>query len=98
MAKLPKKNPSYRAESKRTSGFQVEKADGTSSGLTVETVIYEGEEKLDERFPYCVLPPYYFDHALSNRAENMKRVMFSVHTWDGRNVLSVESGSESGGR
>ena len=58
-----------------------------TEGLETEIVI-ESQE-LQSEHPHCSIPPWYFERPSERRADEM-RPLFSVHTWDGRNVLTIE--------
>ena len=60
----------------------------TERGLTRKLVV-EGHntEKSLSKYPYSALPPFFPER---ERQEESDRVIFSVETWDGRNVMSVE--------
>ena len=66
----------------------------TVSGLETRIVIEEelsfdsDQDILESDHPHCVLPPYYFEHAIARRALGGRK-MFSIATWDGRDVFSV---------
>lgn len=56
------------------------------------------EEKEHEHYyPHCILPEHFFSRTQFIKARNLatnhyldRRVLFSVQTWDGREVVSVE--------
>ena len=51
-----------------------------------------GDEPIHSH-PFCVLPPDYFERLLAKleKDEDRSRTLLSIHTWDGREVLSVDA-------
>jgi len=55
------------------------------SRLETDIIVEENTPLSDH--PYCFIPPYYFDKSSSEPSANIK-TLFSVETWDGRNVIT----------
>lgn len=47
----------------------------------------EHGEKLD--YPYCSLPPHFYEYALQN-SQRRQRTILVVETWDGRSVMTFQ--------
>lgn len=47
-------------------------------------------DEVEIRYPFCLLPENYFHYLLSN-SESETRTLFSIRTWDGREILSVDT-------
>jgi len=47
------------------------------------------EDDVEYPHPYCVIPRDYFARALQRSLEK-KRKLLTIHTWDGREILSVD--------
>jgi len=57
------------------------------SASKLETEIIIERESSQSDHPYCDIPPYYFDRS-KNLSGMEIRPLFSVETWDGRNVFT----------
>jgi len=57
------------------------------SASKLETEIIVEREASQSDHPYCDIPPYYFDRS-KNPPDVRIRPLFSVETWDGRNVFT----------
>ena len=50
------------------------------------------EEDLAIDPPYCLIPENFFSYAIAKKAmESNKRILLSVSTWDGRDVISISN-------
>ncbi|MCB0352130.1 MAG: hypothetical protein KDD64_01360 [Bdellovibrionales bacterium] len=55
---------------------------------SIETEVYELDFDRTP-YPFCVIPPHFFDRAKAIGGSERK-TLFSVNTWEGRTVFSVE--------
>jgi hypothetical protein len=63
-------------------------SEATDRGLTREVVLESRtNQKPLSKYPYSALPPFF---AEGERPEDNERVVFSIQTWNGRNVMSLE--------
>ena len=62
----------------------------------IQTTILN-EEQVSVQYPYCVLPPHFFERVVYLKRtavmaqRERSRTVLSVQTWDGRDVMSVLS-------
>lgn len=62
-----------------------------------KTAMVTDNQKPQSEHPYCALPEGFFDHLSLrkkleiDRIDSNERTLFSVRTWDGREVMKIES-------